>query len=380
MNEQLDPTNQTTDEFNNVDHTSLSKSSENVEESLEGAEEVQQVLDEAVIEEVKPFPIAKVRKRIAAYLIDLVLLVFLLFIISIPIRFLLLNLGPYARLLTFFVMLIYFTNYYSEKKGGQTIGKRLLKIGVVDKDGQPIPANKAFWRALFFAGFLLFNQGGFPILATPIGSILATIIVFGLGLSFLYGMIFNRATKQTIHDLLVGTYVIDMPVVQALPPPTIPKIHKRLMFGIPAVVASLAIIMTLAGFGANGRLPTQTNSGNGLVHLQQELANPHLFHSVSIQQRTLRLFESGNSVTDLQIELWLRNDCRFEKPNCDELIDTVAHQTFESYNDIYAYDGLAVVLTRRLDLGILNTDTKQNIRLRISEWEERLKLNEIEAN
>jgi hypothetical protein len=78
-----------------------------------------------------------------------------------------------------------------------------------------------FWRrlfAFFLDGLLLGAFGaGIGLVAFDdlvalgtgvITSWLATFLVFGIGLSIVYLLLFNRRTRQSLHDLAVGAYVV----------------------------------------------------------------------------------------------------------------------------------------------------------------------------
>ncbi len=52
----------------------------------------------------------------------------------------------------------------------------------------------------------------------------------------------------------------------------------------------------------------------------------------------------------------------------------LANQVFDSYEDIDKFDGMTIVLTRRLDLGIINTNSNYGVQFRIEDWEEWLSI------
>ena len=106
------------------------------------------------------------------------------------------------------VALAYHSSLNSVLGGGQTIGKRAMKLRVVGKDGAPIPFPRALLRAA--VPVIPWSVSSYPTwlaehpLAGP--ALMSVLLVFGLG----DGLIFlaNRRTRQSLHDLLCGTYVV----------------------------------------------------------------------------------------------------------------------------------------------------------------------------
>jgi uncharacterized RDD family membrane protein YckC len=161
-------------------------------------------------------------RRIGAFFLDCLLLG----AIGIAIGFFLteefVRLGPWGRLLGFSVALAYFGILNSRLTGGQTLGKRLLKIKVVAKDGTPLSVSKSFLRFLPLGAPWFLNNAQFsePVLFSSWAYVLS-IAIFGLGLSVVYLYVFNRKSRQSLHDLLVGSYVVSAegagPVASAAP-------------------------------------------------------------------------------------------------------------------------------------------------------------------
>lgn len=119
------------------------------------------------------------------------------------------QLGPWGRLLGFVVTLAYFGTLNSSLSGGQTPGKRLLKIRVVASNGAPPSVARAFVRFLPLGAPWFLNGARFSeaVLLSPWMYVLS-VAVFGMGLSILYLYIFNRRTRQSLHDVSVGSYVV----------------------------------------------------------------------------------------------------------------------------------------------------------------------------
>jgi uncharacterized RDD family membrane protein YckC len=118
-------------------------------------------------------------------------------------------LGDWGRAVGFTIALIYFGLMDSDLSGGQTIGKWLADIKVVTAAGAPLSVSASMLRATIFC-VPFFLNGAFidtgP--ATSWLSELLVVVVFGVGLSIGYLLLFNRRTRQSLHDLAVGAYVV----------------------------------------------------------------------------------------------------------------------------------------------------------------------------
>lgn len=120
------------------------------------------------------------------------------------------HLGSLGPLLGFLIALPYFAHFNSNRGGGQTPGKRGFNIRIVDANGNFLSVEKVALRYTIW--FLPMTLGGMalPISRTPwIISFLISVISIGIGGSTLYLLFFNRHTRQTVHDLAVGSYVVN---------------------------------------------------------------------------------------------------------------------------------------------------------------------------
>jgi uncharacterized RDD family membrane protein YckC len=117
--------------------------------------------------------------------------------------------GSWGRLVGFAVALLYFGVQNSKITGGQTMGKRVLRIKVVAKDGSPLSLQSAFIRFLPLGAPWFLNNAQYSeqTIFSPWAYVIS-VAVFGVGLSVVYLYIFNRKSRQSLHDLLVGSYVV----------------------------------------------------------------------------------------------------------------------------------------------------------------------------
>ena len=109
------------------------------------------------------------------------------------------------------IALLYFVPLNSRIGTGRTIGKLLVRTRVVGRGGKPVGLGRSFIRYVVLAIPFFLNGAPLPprMYLSPIFSVLVSLAVFGLGGSIIYLLIFNRRTRQSLHDLIAGTYVVE---------------------------------------------------------------------------------------------------------------------------------------------------------------------------
>ena len=121
------------------------------------------------------------------------------------------QLGGWGRFVGFLIALPYFGILNSRISDGQTIGKKALNIRVVNANNQTIDLSRSFIRysilgvPFFLNGAQVTNDAVASFWMVPI-----SLIIFGGLISAGYLYCFNRVTRQTLHDLVVGTYVVNV--------------------------------------------------------------------------------------------------------------------------------------------------------------------------
>jgi uncharacterized RDD family membrane protein YckC len=118
-------------------------------------------------------------------------------------------LGSTGRLIGGAIAFAYFAILNSDVAGGQTLGKRLLSIRVVSKQGAPVGLARSGIRALVLLAPLTLNGMQFPALEnSDLAAIALSVCIFGMGGALVYLYVFNRATRQSLHDYATGTFVV----------------------------------------------------------------------------------------------------------------------------------------------------------------------------
>ncbi|WKV11814.1 RDD family protein [Marivirga harenae] len=153
--------------------------------------------------------ISKFWPRIGALLIDFMIIGIFGLILGLIFEDFFVSMGRQGLIFGLIITLIYFSIGNSEISKGQTIGKKAVKIKTIDSSGSTISMQKSLLRAcILFAPYFLIN---YPIpgvddlsfLNVYKGSILISALA---GIIILY--IANKSTRQSLHDLVIGTYVV----------------------------------------------------------------------------------------------------------------------------------------------------------------------------
>lgn len=187
---------------------------------------------------------AGIWRRLGAFVVDGVLLGVVGVLAGVVFYEDFVSLGGWGRLIGFAVALAYLGVMNSRLGAGQTLGKRLFKLRVVGADGAPLPLRKALLRSLVLAVPWFLNGAPFPadLLASPLLYVLS-LAIFGLGGAILYLLFFNRGTRQSLHDLLAGSYVVNADATAPIAKTPLWRTHAMVV-GVILAAATLAPFIT----------------------------------------------------------------------------------------------------------------------------------------
>src|SRR4051812_43090824 len=153
-------------------------------------------------------PISGFWRRFAAFAIDSILLGIVGAIFGAILFEQFAALGSWGRLLGLLVAVPYFGLANSEIGSGQTLGKRLMGVRVVDQAGRSITPARSLSRSFIF--LLPFALNGAAIGKLNMWNYaVQSVLLFLLGGGIIYFAVFNRATRQSIHDLICHTFVVE---------------------------------------------------------------------------------------------------------------------------------------------------------------------------
>jgi uncharacterized RDD family membrane protein YckC len=180
--------------------------------------------DEAMRPALTPPEMAGFWRRLFAFVLDSILLGIAGSIIAAVFYNQLVMWGPYGRVIGFPIAFLYFGLFDSAGFGGGSPGKKALGLRVVSRNGETISRGRSFWRTLAYLVPVYLNGMNLSFLSlNPQQSLVAltavTFLVFGVSGASVYLYFANWRTRQVMHDLAAGTFVVrsaraDAPVTQ----------------------------------------------------------------------------------------------------------------------------------------------------------------------
>ena len=291
--------------------------------------------------EVPDRKIAGFWRRLGAFVIDLILLGIAGMILGVLFFDPFARMGAYARLIGFAIALAYFGLCNSRIGGGQTLGKRWLGVRVVDAHDQWLSLPRSLLRYAVLG--LPFFAGGLPIGSqwvklVPVDYPLA-LVIFGGMLSTVYLYLFNRRTRQSLHDLVVGSYVER--VDHAMQPAPFPVMWRGHL-----VVLALIAVIALSGPLASSRW-AQSKTFAGILPLYQTLSSqPHVV--------TVQVIRGWSSINGGSTTHSLQSSLRLDAPMTEDgdMAKRIAQLMAKADPNIANEDVVVVTLVYGYDMGI----------------------------
>lgn len=269
------------------------------------------------------------------------------------------QLGLWGRLVGFCIALPYFAVLESRIGGGQTIGKRWLKLIVVDKSGNTISFRKAIARYVIFAIPSYLNQIALPLTRTPwFVSFIIFVIVFGVGGSTLYLLTFNRDTRQGLHDLAVGAYVINADDSGPVETRTISRINRATV----GLIFALTITAWILGNVLEKKSP----------FLQMRQDSHEIEQLDGVQRARVWDILSHSGINGSAKKVLIISVTRTESPGNTEIFaDEVAKVIIENDRNLQTYDELSIRILYGYDIGIASRWRRVEYEHTPSEWRNR---------
>jgi uncharacterized RDD family membrane protein YckC len=269
------------------------------------------------------------------------------------------HLGAWGSLVGFFLALPYFAILNSKIGDGQTLGKRWMHLQVVDANGNAISFERSILRYAVLAVVYYLNGLPLPVTRTPwIVSSIVSFLVAVLGGATLYLILFNRHTRQGVHDLAVGSYVADADVIGPLKVRPIWRMHW-------AILGGLFILVFAAGKIFEDRV-------------SKWAPFPHMLEDVRLVENMKDVQRAG--VQDLNWssraevkKIFVVNVFWTGRQSEDEAFgNDVAKQIIQNDPNVDGYDVLRIVIIHGYNLGIAQAQRNHAFGRTPSEWKARL--------
>jgi uncharacterized RDD family membrane protein YckC len=300
---------------------------------------------------VSPYPapprrIGALWRRFVAFLIDGIVIAFIGSVLGYIFFALFMDLGPAGCLVGYFVGMFYFAIPESFFGNGQSLGKRLLLLQVVNRKGELLSIEQSIIRYTVFAVPWFLSGISLNISRTSWAVfLLVALAIFGIGGASLYLMVFNRNTRQGVHDLVVGGYVAESRKNGPITAQRIWKLHW--------LVAAAIVVLAIAGGIEMQRLRVQGTIPQLLTDIRQVELLPGV-QSASI----LRIATHDHGNKDISLVVKVR--CNVSNSDQEALANQVADSVITIDPTIDQYSLLRIVLIRGYDIGIARSSFSQS--------------------
>jgi uncharacterized RDD family membrane protein YckC len=311
-------------------------------------------------------PIAGFWSRLGALSIDLLILGVPALLFGLALFRWVESLGRSGRLIGFIAALLYFGLLNSRIGGGQTLGKQLLGIRVMRKDGETLSPMRSVLRFLVIAIPFFLNGLWFDVDITVPGPleyllfVFLTVVVFGGLGAIAYLFAFNRRTRQSLHDIAVGSFVVRSPRTGVPDSLSTPRLHLIIVGCWLALVAPGFAILALHNYS-----PPPLNELQVAIKTQLGLRHVRLAtRTVS----TITMRGGGSTTSYLEVNAWpheMTDDLR-------ELLPSIASIVLERLPDLPGEQLLIVRVHRGFDLGIATWASSSHDMHDIATWREKL--------
>lgn len=257
------------------------------------------------------------------------------------------RIGDWAKIIGFVMALAYFGICNSRVAGGQTLAKRLLGLRVIDAHGCTLSLTRSMLRYVVLG--VPFFAGGLAIASeSMMGMVLVyALSLFGFGgeLAIVYLYIFNRRTRQSLHDLAVGSYVVQAE-------PSLQGVTFLQMWRGHLVAVALLALLALTGPYVGDRF-AQSKMFVGILPLYQTLsAQPHVISAQVVRGSIYRDGETSHSMqAALRMDAPLTGDRAMAKH--------IAQLLAKGDPDIANEDDIDVTLSHGFTMGIASGWRKQ---------------------
>jgi uncharacterized RDD family membrane protein YckC len=284
-------------------------------------------------------PICGFWVRLLALLIDCVLLGVLGLLLGALFGRQFCDFWPLGRLVGYSIVLAYFGVLESSVGKGQSLGKKILKIRVVNRDGDCISPLRSLARAIILETPLFLSQDYWPLsISGSVPGLILNFVLLVVGGGTIYLCAFNRRTRQGIHDLAVGTYVRRASTTGTVVAPPIATVHL-VLFGTWCLVA-LAYSASLSPWLWQGA------EFADMLALERALLATNKMYAAGIVREELH--RSGQSSRLLIVTaLW-----KTEPSSYQEASRNVASVVFSTYPRVKQADRVVVRVLRGYDIGI----------------------------
>lgn len=267
------------------------------------------------------------------------------------------DLGPVSRLAGFLFALLYFGILESSIGHGQSIGKQILGLRVVDLEGRSLSAEESLLRYMVFAVPWFLSGMPLPVSRTP-GIVLVLLGTVGIGTVGinLYLILSSRGDRRGLHDLAAQSYVARKGNEGQLAPTPVRKAQWVIAGALFMVLGPIcgALSSRILEWGPFPQLTHDARLAEQIEGVQH--ANAHVVYGLDMRD--------AKPQKTLAIEV-----CRKDKISDDVVFENeVAKRVLENDPRAWKFDRITITTSRKFDLGFFNSTRSRHASHTPAEW------------
>jgi uncharacterized RDD family membrane protein YckC len=240
-------------------------------------------------------------------------------------------------LIGFALTLPYFAILGSSVGAGQTLGHRLTDLQVVDQQGNPISLKRSALRYSILLVPTLLSSEIVPAFASRFG--INTVVDWLLSVgefALLYLYVFNRSTRQSLHDVATKTYVVRIVPSGPVEPRRFWPWHWMILAGISLLVAAFSSGL-INNISESGPFPN-------LVRVQKTILDSGKVQSASVAVQ--KNWRNGQTTVGLNvIVIWKDKPQDFEESAAqiaDIVLQTDSQSAQRDFITVIFHDGFTI--------------------------------------
>jgi uncharacterized RDD family membrane protein YckC len=292
------------------------------------------------------YPNAGFWRRIFAFLIDMLILGIPAGVLGWVLMPWVNKFGNASQLLGFLFVLPYFGIMNSRLSKGQTIGKALFNLSVRRSNGEYLTPLQSVLRTftLFSYMFFIGMTALFP--AAPVVKNALTAVAYGLMVGLILLFLINKETRQTWHDLLFDTRVLDL---------------RKKTKDKPAKMAkhSWIIALAFALITIGGQFLAANQSGSQvldptLTEISQQMAQQYDLSNITFATRSMQVNSNGETKTSNTLMVRAYAIGKMNKDQIADLSSQISTEIQNQYPEISQYETIIVTVYSGFNLGFVS--------------------------
>jgi uncharacterized RDD family membrane protein YckC len=259
-----------------------------------------------------------------------------------------------GELLGFIITLPYFALLGGCLAGGQTLGQRVVRIRVVNRDGGCLSLRRSFLRYLILLTPFQLSEAEIPASAPAGLKILVSWLLPVLIVVMVCLYLFNVRTRQSLHDLAVGAYIVDANTKGQIETKMLWKWHWAVLGGSLFVAAVSAGVIV----GELGK----SNSVGELMSVQRAVLDSGKVQAARVQIGKNRT--NGQTTTRMVVYV----NWNGQPGNYDLASTEIAASILRADPEASRLDYIGVGFTEGLKIGFMNFSKNRVVMRRPADW------------